>query len=268
MFASPVPKMSLNAKSSSYHWSKLITPRVVNECDGGSILAHLPCPELPHWHCSWPVWWHPQGQAAAARTHRAWRQSPRCTGVARLVASLKGKVRQYNNNDTTGDSRTADCHKHAPSPCDSDSNSLLIVSCVWTLVSMMVTWCLQQVQSHCRVRSVEWCRDHAAMFVLSVLCTPAAQCQWPVTTCVMWRPIPHAVVFCCKLVYAVYRQCCGVMFAQCYEAPGVFTPSLTRTLDTMFIITLSIWSLNVEQWSSRPIHYPRMCKVSTFYLSF
>ena len=79
------------------------------------------------------------------RTHRAWRQSPRCTGVARLVASLKGKVRQYNNNDTTGDRRTADCHKHAPSPCDSDSNSLLIVSCVWTLVSMMVTWCLQQV---------------------------------------------------------------------------------------------------------------------------
>ena len=50
------------------------------------------------------------------RTHRAWRQSPRCTGVARLVASLKGKVRQYNNNDTTGDRRTADCHKHAPSP--------------------------------------------------------------------------------------------------------------------------------------------------------
>ena len=188
------------------------------------------------------------------RTHRAWRQSPRCTGVARLVASLKGKVRQYNNNDTTGDSRTADCHKHAPSPCDSDSNSLLIVSCVWTLVSMMVTWCLQQVWSHCRVRSVEWWRDHAAMFVLSVLCTPAAQCQCPVTTCVMWRPIPHAVVFCCKLVYAVYRQCCSVMFAQCYEAPGVFTPSLTRTLDTMFIITLSIWSLNVEQWTWTTIH--------------
>ena len=47
----------------------------------------------------------------------------------------------------------------------------------------------------------------------------------------------------------------------------MFTPSLTRTLDTVFIITLSIWSLNVEQWTST-IHYPRMCKVSTFYLSF
>ena len=141
------------------------------------------------------------------RTHRAWRQSPRCTGVARLVASLKGKVRQYNNNAmiplVTAGQQTVTNMLPVLGPCDSDSDSLLTFSCVWILVSMMVTWCLQQVQSHCRVRSVEWCRHHAAMFVLSVLCTPAAQCQCPVTTCVMWRPIAHNLMLSCS---AVCRQ--------------------------------------------------------------